>query len=110
VLENAAWEGRDFLPVLTVSIEGEVMFGCLSTIATLALGVAAGLGKFSFWWTLIPAFVAASFLLAQGPAHNMIIRANEEGRLGVFPSLLAINTAAQLALAGVAFWIARAFG
>lgn len=76
---------------------------------TLALAVIAGLGKLSFWWTMIPAFVAASFLLTNEPSHSTILRANEKGRLGVFPSLLAMNTAAQLALAGIAFWIVRAF-
>jgi hypothetical protein len=63
------------------------------------------LGKFSFWWAAIPAFIAASFTLANGPSYGMIIRANEEGRLGVFPTMLTIQSGVFLAIAAATYWI-----
>lgn len=81
------------------------MLGCLTLIATIIMAVAAGLGHFSFWWVLLPAFPAASLNIANGPGFAIVMRANEEGRLGVFPMMLATHLVSILAVAGVAFWI-----
>ena len=78
--------------------------GCLSQIATLATGIAAGFGYLSFWWTLVPAFLAGAFAVSNGPGYETVMRANEEGRLGVFPTVLAISILPWLALAGIAYW------
>lgn len=84
------------------------MLGCLSIIASIITAVAAGLGYFSFWWSLIPAFLAGSFALANSPGHHAaIVRANQEGRLSVFPIALLSTTGMMLAICGVAFWITR---
>jgi hypothetical protein len=84
----------------------ECLLGCLSTLALLATAVAAGLGKLSFWWVLLPAFVAGSFALSNGPHHSSIIEANRRGQLAVFPTMLTISVLSHVALAGVVFWIA----
>jgi hypothetical protein len=84
------------------------MLGCLSTLALVAAAIGAGLGHYSFWWTLLPGFLAGSLSLSNGPAYSTIVRANEEGRLGVFPVALAFSIAVHLALAGAAYWITTA--
>jgi hypothetical protein len=73
----------------------------------LGTAVAAGLGYFSFWWTLIPAFFAGSFALFNGPGYDTIMRANREGRTGVFPTMLAVSIAAHLLSASAAYGITR---
>ena len=85
------------------------MFGCLFTVATMGVGIAAGLHLMSFWWVLAPAFIAASFLLSNGPGFGTILRANKEGRLGVFPAMLAFNMLPQLAIAGIAYFVTSRF-
>lgn len=57
---------------------------------------------------LIPAFLAGSFLLSSGPGFNVVMRANQEGRLDVFPKVLTYQFLFQLALAGIVFGITRA--
>ena len=83
------------------------MLGCVSTIASLGMAIAAGLGYFSFWWVWIPSFLAGSFALSGGPHYGAILEANEEGRLGVFPMALVGTVGVSLALAGVAYWLTR---
>jgi hypothetical protein len=39
------------------------MLGCIFTVVAIATAIAAGLGNFSFWWALIPAFIAGGFYL-----------------------------------------------
>ena len=79
--------------------------GCLSQVATLATAIAAGLGHFSFWWTLIPAFLAGTFQLSNGPGYDLVLEANKQGRLSVFPMMLASNIVPWLGVAGLAYWI-----
>ena len=79
------------------------MLGCLSTIAVIAAAVGAGLGKFSFWWVMVPVFMAGSLSLSNGPAYDLVLTANRDGRVGVFPRLLAAHCLGQFALAGVAY-------
>ena len=85
-----------------------MLFGCLSQIATLAMAIAAGLGQFSFWWVLIPAFLAGSFQISNGPLYDRVIAANNEGRLWFFPAMLAANVLPWLGIGAVAFWATRA--
>ena len=86
------------------------MFGCLTFAISLAAAVAAGLGYFSFWWTLIPAFFAGSLALSNGPYYSAVIAANERGNLWLFPVQLIIHVGGVLIGCGVAFgltqWIA----
>ncbi|MFN4095224.1 MAG: hypothetical protein ACK4GG_00450 [Sphingomonas sp.] len=85
------------------------MLGCISMVAVIAAAVAAGLGQFSFWWVAIPAFVAGAFSISNGPGYSLVMRANAEGRLSVFPLMLATHTLGHLALAGAAFGLTRVF-
>ena len=84
-----------------------MQLGCLSQLATLGAAIAAGLGSFSFWWVLIPAFLAGSLQLSNGPGFATVERANKAGRLSVFPMLLLANILPWLAVAGVAYWAAK---
>ena len=77
-------------------------------MAVVAVAVAAGLSKLSFWWVLIPVFLAASFVLSNGPWYDRIVQANQEGRLTVFPMALATQAVIQLVLAAIVFGITRA--
>lgn len=85
-----------------------MLFGCIFQIAMLATAILAGLGNFSFWWTLIPAFFAASLSISNGPGFDLVIHANQEGRLAVLPRLLIFNILPWLALAGAAYGITSA--
>ena len=80
------------------------MLGCLSMLAVVVTAIAAGLDKFSFWWVLIPVFFAGSFSLSNGPGFDMVIEANRQGRLGVFPKMLGFQCAVWLAVAGAVYW------
>ena len=84
------------------------MFGLASKIIVLLAAIAAGMGYFSFWWTLLPIFLAGSFSLSNGPHLSNILDANRQGRLGVFPMLLAMSMLPWLFVGGVAFWITSA--
>ena len=85
------------------------MLGCLSMLTVVGVAIAAGLGHFSFWWVILPAFLAASFQLSNGPSFGTILQANQEGRLGVFPTMLAMQLLVWMALSGLIFWIASFF-
>jgi hypothetical protein len=87
---------------------GITALGCLFQFATLGTAIAAGLGYFSFWWALIPAFIAGSFSLSNGPHYKRVIEANQAGRTGFSPLMLAASILPLAALAGVAFWITSA--
>jgi hypothetical protein len=76
------------------------MLGCISILTVVAVSLGAGLGKFSVWWILLPALFAGSFALSNGPSFDVVIRANHEGRLGVFPKVLAYHMLAPVGLAG----------
>jgi hypothetical protein len=84
------------------------MLGCIFTVVAIATAIAAGLGNFSFWWALIPAFIAGGFSLSNSPGYDIVIQANREGRLGVFPKMLSVHFLAQIALSGAAYWITTA--
>jgi len=79
--------------------------GCLSQFAVIATAIAAGLGYFSFWWALIPAFFAGSFQISNGPGFGAALKANEEGRLSVFPIMLVTNILPWVAVAGAIYWV-----
>ncbi|KLE32609.1 hypothetical protein AAW01_00635 [Aurantiacibacter gangjinensis] len=81
------------------------MLGCLTQLATIAAAIAAGLGYFSFWWVLIPAFFAGSFGVSNGPHYSRVIEANARGDLVTFPLTLATYIASTLVVAGIAYWI-----
>ncbi len=80
--------------------------GCLSLLAAIALGTAAGAWHWSFWWAVLAAIIAGSFSVSNGPAFQMVMTANKEGRLGVMPRLIAFHSIVPLALAGAAYWAA----
>lgn len=82
-----------------------MVFGCISTLALVATAIAAGLGYFSFWWILIPAFFSGSFSLSNGPHYNQIIEANRQGRLGFFPVMLILSVGFSVAAAGAVYWL-----
>ncbi|MBV7259694.1 hypothetical protein [Erythrobacter crassostreae] len=68
------------------------------------------MGYFSFWWTMIPAFFAASFAVSNNDAQlSTVMRANEEGRLHVMPLFIASGMLTILAISGGAYWAARYF-
>lgn len=81
--------------------------GCLSQIVTLATAIAAGLGFYSFWWVLIPAFLAGSFQISNGPLFDRVIEANREGNLTFFPTMLALNVVPWIGIGGAVFWVTR---
>lgn len=83
--------------------------GFLSTVAVIAVAIFAGLGKFSFWWVLIPAFFAGSLSLSNSRHYSGVIEANKRGNLTTFPMLLAIYCAGELVLAGVTYWLTGLF-
>jgi hypothetical protein len=81
----------------------------LFIIAGFIAAILAGVGQFSFWWVLIPAFFAGSFTIANAPnSYYLILQANEEGRLGFFPAVLGCSMLIWLVPAAGVFWIARA--
>lgn len=49
------------------------------------MALAAELGDFSFWWTVIPAFLAGSFSVSNRPGFDIAVRANKGARLDVSP-------------------------
>ena len=85
------------------------MMGCGSFLVTIGCAIYAGLAGASLWWLLIPAFVAGSFQLSNGPWFDRVVTANRDGRLGLFPMALAIHTLVVFALAATAAWIAGLF-
>ena len=87
-----------------------MLLGCLSQIATLVTAIGAGLGKLSFWWIRIPAFLAGSFEISNGPLFDRVIVANKEGRLWFFPAMLVVNVLPWIGIGAAAFWVSRALG
>jgi hypothetical protein len=79
--------------------------GCLAQVAVLAVAITTAASGYSFWWSLIPAFAAGSLQISNGPGFDLVQNANRDGRLAVFPMLLAANILPWVAVAGVAFWI-----
>ena len=77
------------------------------SIVLLAVAIAAGLDRLSFWWVLIPAFLAASFSLSNGPGYDIIMNASQQGRPGMLPKMLALHLLPLLALAGIVYAITR---
>lgn len=85
------------------------MFGCLWALAMLATAVAAGLGKVSFWWTLLPAFLAGSFNIANSHMYGRVLEANATGDLKLFPRVLGLTVGSYMVVAAVIYWIAGRF-
>lgn len=85
------------------------MLGTLAALAVVAVSILAGLGTFSFWWVLIPAFFAGSLSLSNGPHYSAVVEANRRGSLTLFPLMLAIYMASYLILAGIVFWLTGRF-
>lgn len=82
--------------------------GCLSHLAVVATAVAAGLGYFSFWWALIPAFVAGGFSLSNHPpSYSRIMASYERREWATFPSMLVMAVGMSLAVAAVVYWSTR---
>lgn len=83
------------------------MLQMISVLAWIAVAILAGLGKFSFWWVLIPAFFAGAFGLSNGPHYSTVVEANRRGNAWLFPMQLAIYTGGNIFGAGIAYWITR---
>lgn len=81
--------------------------GSLATLTTFGMAIAAGLSVFSFWWTLIPAFISGSLAVANGPGYDIVMQANREGRLSVMPRMIGVAMGARLATGGALYWVAR---
>ena len=80
----------------------------LETIVTLvmmAVAIGAGLYHFSLWWVLIPAFFAGSLALSNSLYYPHVIEANQRGVLWYFPTMLMIQIAGKLVLAGITYAI-----
>jgi hypothetical protein len=82
--------------------------GRIFQLVVVVTAIAAGLGYFSFFWTLIPVFVAGSLAVSNGPGFDVVIQANQDGRLGVMPLMILRRMLPWLAVAGIVYWIARA--
>lgn len=85
------------------------MLQAISTIAWFAVAVASGPLEWSFWWVALAAFFAGSMHLANGPGYELVVTANREGRLSVFPRLLAVHVLIYVAIGAVIRLIAGAF-
>lgn len=86
------------------------MFGCLFIVVSIGAAMAAGLGVMSFWWTLIPTFIAASLAVSNNDAQfARVVEANEQGRLHVMPLYIGSAWATMLVISGVAYGIAMLF-
>jgi hypothetical protein len=85
------------------------MIANISFIALIGVAIASGYGGISWWWMLIPAFLAAVGNIASGPSYERVIAANQEGRLSVFPITLAIYMVCALPVAFLVRWIASLF-
>lgn len=76
----------------------------------IALAAYLGATDGNLRWLLLSSLVVGSFKVASGPSYDLVIQANAEGRLGVFPRLLfwagAISAAVAFAVALIARWIA----
>lgn len=83
------------------------MLTWFSRLVLTVVALAAALNYFSFWWIGAAAFFAAAVALSSGPTYGIIITANREGRLGVFPALLAVRMVPYLVFGAFVFWIAR---
>lgn len=84
------------------------MLGLLAMIASLGTAIAAGLGYFSFWWTVLPSVIAAFIALRKSPEHYArSMEATRNGQWHVLPLILGSSTAVMLILCAVVFWIAR---
>ncbi|WP_146215644.1 hypothetical protein [Hoeflea marina] len=84
------------------------MFRISAKIAVVATAIAAGIGYFTFWWVLLPAFLAGAFTLVNGPAYEIIMDANRQGRLDVFPWMLTVSILPWILVGGIFFWISAA--
>ena len=84
------------------------MLAHISGIAVLAVAIMAGLDKLSFWWILLPVFLAASFSISSGPGFDLVMQASREGRPGVFPKMLGCHFVVMLAFGAAIFGITKA--
>ena len=75
------------------------------TIIMMATSIWSGWTHNSFWWVLIPGFIAGSFSLANSRHYESVVQANLRGVLWYFPTMLAIHTAGKLVFAGLAYGV-----
>lgn len=85
------------------------MIGGISFLALLGVAFASGYWGISWWWILIPAFLTASFNISNGPSYGLVMQANREGRLSVFPQILGCHMLACLPVAFFVRWVASLF-
>ena len=80
-------------------------FGCFAQLSVVAVAIAAGLGELSLWWLVIPIFLASSLSISNGPGFDIVMKANKEGRLGVFPRMFLIHCFSYIILAATIYWV-----
>lgn len=78
----------------------------VATLAVYALAILAGLDRLSFWWVLIPSFVAAS-LMVSNRYYETVRRANEAGDLSVMPRLIGATGFGYFVTAAIVFGLTR---
>lgn len=81
----------------------------LSFLALIGTAIASGYSGIAWQWMLIPAFLCASTSVANGPAYDMVMKANREGRRSVFPITLGCQILVLLPVAFLVRWIASLF-
>lgn len=87
------------------------MLGLLAILASIGTAIAAGLGYFSFWWTLIPSVIAALIALKKSPEqYARSMEATRNGQWHVLPLIIGSSTGMLLIICAVIYWIARLLG
>jgi len=81
----------------------------ISFVALIGVAIASGYGGISWAWMIIPAFFYASLNISNGPAYDAVMRANTEGRLSVFPIILACQMLVALLVGFLVRWLASLF-
>lgn len=87
------------------------MLGLLAILASIGTAIAAGLGYFSFWWTLIPSVIAALIALKKSPEqYARSMEATRNGQWHVLPLIIGSSTGMLLIICAVIYWIVRLLG
>lgn len=80
----------------------------LAFVVLLGFAGAAGALGWAFAWVVVASAIMAAFSMSIGPAFDLVMTANREGRLGVFPRMWFLRTLPYLAIASAVYFIAKA--
>lgn len=83
-----------------------MLFQGIFSLAVFAVAILSGLDRLSFWWVLIPAFIAASFG-ASNRYFDTIQRANKAGHLSVMPTLIGAQWLGYVVTGGIVYGLTR---